>query len=363
MPKVILVSTFPLPYSKIGSWTTMYRNYFESGQSQIDTIVCEAPKKPFGGVKYALVKNSLKAKIRKKLFYYRVNYLDTLLDEIAPGGKYVVQFVDNFALAQRFHERLVAKGLRQNCYIQMFYHGHDPFIVADGSTSFYKEVDELILLTNESYKAHLAYYTVFPVRVSLLYNGIDTGRFSKVTAQQKAEIRQSLDIKGKKVFLWCSQDRPKKGLEIVLDAFRTLNEKYPGNELLVVGAEKRGNLENVRFFGRIPNDELPKYFQASDCYLFPTLCHEGFGLSLIEALNCGCHCIASNQGGVPEVLQFGKLGRLIERPNFVSEWFQAMEDFVTGNDAPIIVEKPVYTLQEWVKSMNGIIGEAKKKIS
>ncbi|RZJ70860.1 glycosyltransferase family 4 protein [Flavobacterium sp.] len=363
MPKVILVSTFPLPYPKIGSWTNMYRNYFESGQNQIDTIVCEAPENRFDGVKYALVKNTFWSKIRKKLQYYRVNYVDALLGEIKPNERYVIQFVDNYVLARHFHEKLVLKGLRQNCHVQFFYHGYEPFVPASGASGFFKEVDELILLTNESYKAHLAYYTVFPVRVSILYNGIDTSKFSKVNADEKHKIREDLGLKGDKVFVWCSQDRPKKGLAIVLDAWKSVSAKYPGHELLIIGTHKRGDFDNVRFVGKIPNDELPKYFQASDCYLFPTLCHEGFGLTLIEALNCGCHCIASEQGGVPEVLQFGKLGRLIEKPNFVSEWQTAMEDFIEGKDKPIVVENPVYTLQEWVKSMNVIIANAKNKLS
>jgi len=58
----------------------------------------------------------------------------------------------------------------------------------------------------------------------------------------------------------------------------------------------------VVYLGRIPNKKVAAYFQASECYLFPTLWHEAFGLSLIEALHCGNFCIASAIGGVSEVL-------------------------------------------------------------
>ena len=108
---------------------------------------------------------------------------------------------------------------------------------------------------------------------------------------------------------------------------------------------------------------MPQYYQISDCYLFPTLCHEGFGLSLIEALNCGCYCIASALGGVPEVLQYGKLGKLIENPNFVSEWVKAVDDYLNQIDAPIVLDTPVYTAQQWNARMNEIIQEAKISLS
>ncbi len=53
--------------------------------------------------------------------------------------------------------------------------------------------------------------------------------------------------------------------------------------LWVIGCEPKMPIEGVHYWGRIANEELPSYFQASDCYLFPTLWQEGFGLSLIEA--------------------------------------------------------------------------------
>ncbi|MBD3583437.1 glycosyltransferase family 4 protein [Flavobacterium selenitireducens] len=364
MPKVILVSTFPLPYSKIGSWTTMYRNYLESGNHNIDHIICEMPDYQFPGVRYTIVKENLWMKVRRKLHYYRIGYMDALKSVLQPDEKYVIQLVDNFNMADRIHEMLTQMGIRQNCFIQLFYHGYDPFLPAQGvSNDFYSDVDGLVLLTHDSYRSHLNYYTVFPIGVSVLYNGIDAGRFKKVDANEKTRIRQELGLSGNKIFLWCSQDRPKKGLDLILQAWRLINEKHPGNFLMVVGADRRQPVENVKFFGRIPNDDLPKYYQAADCYLFPTLCHEGFGLSLIEALNCGCHCIASGQGGVPEVLQHGKLGRLIENPNFVSEWEQAIADFITGKDDPIVLDHPIYTQEEWAKSMNDIIDIAKKSLS
>ena len=43
MPKVILISQVPLPFSNIGSWTTLYKNYLQ-GDHSIDYIICPEPQ-------------------------------------------------------------------------------------------------------------------------------------------------------------------------------------------------------------------------------------------------------------------------------------------------------------------------------
>ena len=121
--------------------------------------------------------------------------------------------------------------------------------------------------------------------------------------------------------------------------------------------------KNVRFLGKIQNQELPKFYQMADCYLFPTLWHEGFGLTLIEALHSGCYCIASALGGIPEVLQYGKLGKLIENPHFQQEWEEAILDFLNqkeGNN--IVIPKTLYSTQSWNTGMNTIIENAKNRM-
>ena len=161
------------------------------------------------------------------------------------------------------------------------------------------------------------------------------------------------------MFLWCSQDRAKKGLNLILYSWKNLIKKYNNIELWVIGARREEVISQVKYYGKIPNDSLPEYYQAADCYLFPTLWHEGFGLTLIEALNCGNYCIASALGGVPEVLQYGKLGKLIENPHFINEWITAIEAFLENKDNCPTNQDSIYSKEEWIDNMNTIILNAK----
>ncbi len=363
MTQVILVSQFPLPYSKIGSWTTMYGSYLEK-KHKIDYIVCTRPEDQFNSVKYSFVEENFISKLKKNIFSEQyLGYIKALESVLIPDNKYIIQIVDNFGVIKPLQEFLTRKGFRQNCQIQFFYHGFPPFFENFNGRWFYDAIDEMVLLTYDSYKIHKEYYTILPCSFSVLHNGIDTGRFYRIEQKERQILKNELNLLDKKVFLWCSKDLPKKGLDFILRVWKKIYSRDKSVMLLVVGATREVEVEGVQYLGEISNNELPKYYQLSDCYLFPTLCHEGCGLSLIEALHCGCYCIASALGGVPEVLQYGKYGKLVEKPHFEEDWEKAILEFLyQSNNKTEIIPSDLYSAKAWSAGMDKIIDNAKFKM-
>lgn len=363
MTQVILVSQFPLPYSKTGSWTTMYYNYL-SHNHQIDYIICQKPKSVFDTVKYQFVGENIIDKIKRKFFKSPyLEYLKALNKVIKKDNKYIIQIVDNFGIIKPLQKFLIQNGLRENCQVQFFYHGFPPYLANFHGRWFFESIDEMILLTHDSYKVHKDTYTILPCKFSVLHNGIDTNKFHKISSEEKIILKKQIDLKDKKVFIWCSKDLPKKGLDFILEVWKKIHLQNKDTALLVVGATRNYQIKGVHFLGKIPNNELPKYYQMSDCYLFPTLWHEGFGLSLIEALHSGCYCIASAIGGVPEVLQYGKLGRLIENPHFQQEWEEAILEFLNQKEIRhVLIPDNLYSTLSWNSGMNKIIENAKNRL-
>jgi len=363
MAQTILISQVPLPYSQIGSWTTLYHNYLIDNP-EIDYIVCEKPETLFPKVKYSIVENTNLLKIQKKFSKNKyLGYFKALEKILKEDDKFIIQIIDNFGIVKPLIEFLEKKGKRNKCYLQFFYHGFPPFYENFSSRWFFEVIQEMVLLTKDSYKVHKEYYTVMPTKFSVLHNGIDTSKFYKLTAEGKGNLKKQLGVSSQRVFVWCSQDRPKKGLHILLDAWKKVYETRQDIVLWVIGCEPKDPVLGVKYLGKIPNNELPKYYQASDCYLFPTLWHEGFGMSLVEALHSGSFCIASANGGVPEVLQYGKLGKLIVKPNFVEEWENAILEFLANEESPSIsFSKNLYSSKNWNLGMNKIIENAKKSI-
>jgi L-malate glycosyltransferase len=370
IPKVILISQFPLPYSKIGSWTTMYKKYLE-GYHKIDFIVCPEPENLFPNVDYSYVSSSFKMKFLKKVTKNRyLGYFKALEQIIEPNQKYIIQIIDNFGIVKPINDFLLNKQLRKLCYLQFFYHGFPPFHENFHGRWFYETIDEMILLTQDSYQAHKNYYTVLPCQFNILHNGVNSSQFYPLKSIEKTSLRKKIKVQENKlIFIWCSKDRPKKGLDLILKVWKLLIEKNNDIELWVIGNDRIIDLKQVKNIGRVPNNELAKYYQLADFYLFTSLCHEGFGLTLAEALKCGCYCIASNNGGIPEVLNYGQYGKLIENPNFIDEWIEEIENSIleytnNGNNNPYLESLPnnLYGLEEWCLKMNLIIDNTKKLI-
>lgn len=65
----------------------------------------------------------------------------------------------------------------------------------------------------------------------------------------------------------------------------------------------------IKFTGFAPDEDLPLYYNACECFAYPSL-YEGFGLPPLEAMSCGAPVISSNTTSIPEVV--GQCGILID---------------------------------------------------
>ncbi|WP_296386326.1 glycosyltransferase family 4 protein [Winogradskyella sp.] len=372
--EVILISQFQLPYPKIASWTTMYNQILAKESHSFNHIVCPKVKTKASKVSYQFLRDvSISDKLKNKLFDPKSrynNYLEALENIIEVDKKYIIHIIDNSGVVLSIDAYLKEKYNRKDFFIQYYYHGFAPLFSRKIGQPFLNAIDEIFFLTNLSYKAHLNFYNDCTFKARVISNGVDSKKFHTINTQETLQLRQEFGVeKGRTVFLWCSQDRPKKGLHIVLEAFNKLYQKDKNVHLLIVGIDTEINQQGVTVIGRVPNDELPKYYQIADVYLFPSLWKEGFGIVLAEALKCGCYCIASKQGGIPEVLNYGEYGVLIEHPNFIDEWVvemnKAVEVLKTNGKNPYLKAIPqnLYDIEDWAKKIDLYLEEAKASIN
>lgn len=103
-----------------------------------------------------------------------------------------------------------------------------------------------------------------------------------------------------------------KGMDLVISAFAGVLKKMPQVRLLVVGdgslllqmkelASSLGLDDKVEWAGRQPQEKLVDYYDCIDLFWMPSR-SEGFGLSALEAMARGCPIVASNVGGLPELV-------------------------------------------------------------
>ena len=133
--------------------------------------------------------------------------------------------------------------------------------------------------------------------------------------QDRNEIRRELKIPESRTVLFTVRNLvPRMGLENLLEAMTMLGEEQR-NLLLLIGGEgqlrprleelirSRGLGDCVELVGFVPEEQLAKYYQASDLVVMPTLQLEGFGLVTVEALASGTPVMGTPVGAIPEVLR------------------------------------------------------------
>ena len=115
----------------------------------------------------------------------------------------------------------------------------------------------------------------------------------------------------------------KYGIEYLIRAFKIVVEGGYESNLLIVGegslrkkleelTESLALTDSVRFIGKVDNNTVVEYLNMIDIFIVPSISSsETFGVAAIEASSCSIPVIASNIGGLPEVVIDGKTGYLV----------------------------------------------------
>lgn len=167
----------------------------------------------------------------------------------------------------------------------------------------------------------LKLYSLPPERVEVVYNGVDTVRFSPVLKEKRgAHIRAIHGLNpGEMVILFVSNNFARKGLDTVITSLAELVRLGHQYRLLVVGTGKPGRFlsraqalglgNQVIFAGPAPLVEA--YYGAADIFVLPTL-YDPFANVCLEALACGLPVITSKYNGAAEILK--EAGLIMDDP-------------------------------------------------
>jgi glycosyltransferase involved in cell wall biosynthesis len=155
--------------------------------------------------------------------------------------------------------------------------------------------------------------------IHLVFNGTDLRRFSPAPGGN-----DRIDPRfGRHMIFACRQLFPRKGIRFLIEAAARLKPQYPDLKVVVAGdgferpeliqlAENLGIANDVTFLGWVANTELPPYYRAAAVSVIPSL-EEGFGIPAAEAMGCEIPVVASDAGGLPEVVQHGVTGLVVPR--------------------------------------------------
>ena len=158
-------------------------------------------------------------------------------------------------------------------------------------------------------------------KISVVYNGVDTKRFSPASKDTRRGLRRDLQISDEAVVVVSAARLDQiKRLDRLIQAFGVLSLKYNDLRLLLTGdgplrddlkslARSVNNRENIRFLGHV--EDVCAILRASDIYVLPSD-EEGFGIALAEAMACELVCVATKTVGPSEIIDDGLSGFLTD---------------------------------------------------
>jgi glycosyltransferase involved in cell wall biosynthesis len=167
-------------------------------------------------------------------------------------------------------------------------------------------------------------------------NGIDAQLFRP---RPRAEVRTELGLDHGAIFVCVGRLNNQKGMHYALSALALLGTEEPPPKLVIVGeGEERERLEglarslglndSVAFVGGQPQEMVAKYLAAADVFLFPTERAEAAPVVLPQAMACGVPAIASDIGGIPEVVHRSRANGLLVPPGDVPALVHAMRTLI-----------------------------------
>ena len=165
-------------------------------------------------------------------------------------------------------------------------------------------------------------YPFLRQRMTVIYNGVDTGWFNPETARaSSAQLRENCNIP-KHAFTACciAAFRPEKGHRHLLNAFKLVSASHPNVYLLLAGngplreetnslVHQMGLQDRVRFLGAVA--DVRPVLMASNVSIMASTAVETFSMAMLESLAMGIPMIATDIGGAREAVLDQRTGLLV----------------------------------------------------
>jgi len=241
--------------------------------------------------------------------------LATKMAEVAAYEKLDILHV-HYAIPHAISAYLAKQILQSNLKVITTLHGTDITLVGrDESylpiTKFGIEVSDGVTAVSRWLKEETAEHFHTDKAIEVIPNFVDPSRFRRTSPSMFA-------APGEKLVCHVSNFRPVKRIMDVCETFRRIAEKVPSKLLMLGDGPDRSRAEafarehdlrdRMLFLGNVPN--LEEILGACDLFLLPSNA-ESFGMAALEAMTSEVPVIATNAGGLPEVVEDGVTGYLL----------------------------------------------------
>jgi len=198
--------------------------------------------------------------------------------------------------------------------------GENSFIMPLFEKWAVESADKIIAVSNFTKNQLFKRYRLDNGKIDVIYNGNDINLIS-FNESDLNTVRNNYHLLDKPIILFVGRvDDPRKGLDILLKAFKQVLEQTDAILLVVGGGSSEfsknitralGISQHVIFTGFVDSLTLKKIYTLCSLYVCPSRL-EGFGLTLLEAMIVKKPIVATNVGAIPEIMRNYKFGVLVK---------------------------------------------------
>jgi hypothetical protein len=193
----------------------------------------------------------------------------------------------------------------------------------------------------EGLRGDIASRGIAPERITVIPNAVNAETF-RFGVQPDPELRRSLGLDGATVLGFAGSFYGYEGLDLLIEAARRMRDRHPALRVLLVGGgpqdaqlkaqvAEAGMQDMVIFTGRVPHDQVQRYYELIDVLAYPRLpirlTELVTPLKPLEAMAQGRMFVASDVGGHRELIRHGETGFLF-RAGDVAALEQAIESLL-----------------------------------
>jgi glycosyltransferase involved in cell wall biosynthesis len=186
-----------------------------------------------------------------------------------------------------------------------------------------ERANKIIAVSDFTRRELLQYYKVKEEKIRVIHNGVDTSKFQPARDKRKAKEEVGLNPEDSAI-LSVGRLYARKGLFTLIESMPAVVKRFRNAKFVISGkgqsnetkklvahAMKLGVRDNIIFTGYFPDKKLPKLYQAADVFAFSTF-YENLPFAVLEALSTGLPVVTTYVGGIPEMIDSGKNGFLVQ---------------------------------------------------
>ena len=195
--------------------------------------------------------------------------------------------------------------------------------------------DRIVALTKGEKEDYQFYKIASEDKIAVINSGVELGKIKDLSLEERQNLKRQLGIPEKSFVVGTAgRLEPVKGPEFLMEAAKDILSNYPQTYFVFAGdgplrkrlerkAYELGINTNMRFLGW--RNDVTRVISIYDIFVFPSL-NEGMGRVLVEAMALGKPVVASNVGGIPDLVTHGKTGFLVppKNPGQLAKYIQIL---------------------------------------